>query len=60
MWGIFKALKVAEEETWQIQQPWILNIFCDSQANINNLQTCDSRVDQALKMQIYEKARELV
>ncbi len=60
MWGISEALKVAERRTQQIWQPWIINTFCDSQANINNSRSCDSRAGQALKMQIYEKARQLV
>lgn len=60
MWDISKALKVAEQKIQQIWQPWTINIFCDSQTNINDLQSCDSRTSQALKMQIDKKARQLV
>ena len=59
MWGISEAFKVAEQKTRQVRQPWIINIFCDSQTIINNLRSCDSGVGQALKMQIYQKAKKL-
>ena len=41
MWGISEAFKVGEQKTRQIWQPWIINIFCDSQTIINNLRKCD-------------------
>ena len=60
MWGISEAFKVAEQKTEKIRQPWVISIFCDSQTVINNLRECGSYVGQALKMQIYQKAKKLV
>ncbi len=60
MWDIFKAFKVTKQKTRYCGQPWIINIFCDPQTIINNLTRCNIGVGQALKMQIYRKAKNLV
>ena len=59
MWSISEAFKVAEQKTGAIRQPWVISIFCDSQTVINNLRECGSWVGQALKIQIYQKAKKL-
>ncbi len=60
MWGISEAFKIAEQKTREIRQPWVIGIFCDSQTAINHLKECDSAEGQALKMQIYQKAKKLL
>ncbi len=60
MWGISEALKIAEQKTQDIRQPWVISIFCDSQTVINHLKECDSAEGQELKMQIYQKAKKLI
>ena len=60
IWGISEAFKVAEEKTRQVQETWVINIFCDSQTTINNLRECNVYAGQALKLQIYQKAQKLV
>ena len=60
MWGISEAFKVAEKTKRQVQESWIINIFCDSQSIINNLRECNVGAGQALKLQIYQKAQGLV
>ncbi len=60
MWGISEAFKVAEKIIRQVQESWVINIFCDSQSIINNLRECNVGAGQALKLQIYQKAQELV
>ena len=60
MWGVSEAFKIVEKTTRQVQEPWVINIFCDSQSIINNLRHCNVGAGQALKLQIYQKAQELV
>ena len=60
MWGISEAFKIAEKTTRQAQEPWVINIYCDSQSIINNLRECNIGAVQALKLQIYQKAQEVV
>ena len=60
MWGISEAFKVAEKIIRQVQESWVINIFCDSQSVINNLRECNVGAGQALNLQIYQKAQELV
>ena len=55
IWGISKAVKVAERRCLRAQHLLIINIFCDSQTSINKLKTLDSKAGQALKAQIYQK-----
>ena len=43
-----------------MQELWIINIFCYLQSIINNLRQCNVGVSQILKLQIYQKAQELV
>lgn len=58
--SISEAFKIAEKTTRQGQEPWVINIFGDSQSIINNLRECKVGAVQALKLQIYQKTRELV
>ena len=60
MWGVSEAFKIVEKTTRLVQEPWVINIFCDSQSIINNLRQCNVGAGQALKLQIYQKAQELV
>lgn len=60
IWGISEAFKVAEEKTKQVQEPWVISIFCDWQTTINNLRECNVYAGQALKLQLYQKAQKLV
>ena len=60
MWGISEAFKIAEQKAQDIRQPWVISIFCDSKTVINHLKECDSAAGQALKMQIYQKAKKLI
>ena len=60
IWGVSEALKIVEKTTRQVQEPWVINIFCDSQSIINNLRECNIDAGQALKLQIYQKAQKLV
>ena len=57
MWGVSEVFKIV---TRQVQEPWVINIFCDSQSIINNLRQCNVGAGQALKLQMYQKAQELV
>ena len=52
MWDISEAFKVAEKIIRQVQESWVINIFCDSQNIINNLRECNVGTGQALKLQI--------
>ncbi len=60
MWGVSEAFKIAEKTTRQVQEPWVINIFCDSQSIINKLRDCNVNAGQALKLQIYQKSQKLV
>ncbi len=60
MWGISKAITVAEQKTREIQHSLVISIFCDSQTAINNLREDHSSGGQVLKMQIYQKTEQLV
>lgn len=60
MWAISEAFRISEKTTRQAQEPWVINIFCDSQSIINNLRECNFGAGQALKLQSYQKAQELV
>ena len=60
VWSIFEVFKVVQQKTGQIRQPWVIDIICDSQTAFNNLRECRSCLGQALKMQIYQKAKKLV
>lgn len=60
MWGISKAVKVAEQRTKEVQNILVIGIFCDSQTAINNLREDHNSGGQALKMQIYQKTEWLV
>ncbi len=60
MWGVSEAFKIVEKTTRQVQEPWVINIFCDSQSIIHNLRECNVNAGQALKLQIYQKAQKLV
>ena len=37
MWSISEAFKIAEKKAMKVQEPWVINIFCDLQTIINNL-----------------------
>ena len=60
MWGISKAVKVAEQRCLKAQQPLVISIFCDSQPAINRLKVMDCKAGQALKARIYQKAKQLI
>ena len=60
MWGISEAFKVAEQKPRKVRQPWVISVLFHSQTVINNLRECGSCVSEALKMQIYQKAKKLV
>lgn len=60
MWSISEAFKVVEKTTRQVDEPWIINIFCDSQSIINNLREGNVGADQTLRFQIYHKAQEQI
>lgn len=60
IWGISEAVKVAEQKCIRTQQPPEISIFCDSQTAINKLRVMNSKEGQALKAQIYQKAKQLV
>ena len=54
MWGIFEALKVAEQKT-VIGHPFVIIIFCDSQTAINKLKSTGDSAGQTLKIRIHHK-----
>lgn len=60
IWGILEAFKIAEKTTRQVWELWVINIFCDSKNIMNNLREYNVGACQALKLQIYQKAQELV
>ena len=60
IWGISEAVKVAEQRCMRTQQPLQISIFCNSQTAINKLRVMDSKENQALKAQIYQKTKQLV
>lgn len=60
MWAISKKFRITEQKTSQVKQPWVISIFYNSQTIINYLKECDRHGDQALKIQIYQKAKKLV
>ena len=58
--ALLKHFKIAEKKTRQVQDSWVINVFCDSQTAINNLRERNVYAGQALKFQIYQKAQKLV
>lgn len=60
MWGVLKTFKMVEKIIRQLQQPWTINIFYDTQSITNNLKQYNVGIGQALKLQIYQKAWKLV
>lgn len=60
MWGISKAIKVAEQKSREVLHSLVISIFCDSQTTINNLREDRSSGGQGIKRQIYQKTERLV
>ena len=60
MWGISKAVKVAEQSCLKAPQLLVISIFCDSQHAINSLKVMDCKAGQALKAQICQKVKQLI
>ena len=60
IWGISEALKLARQKAIRAQQQLVVCIFCDAQTAINKLAKMDSSTGQALKIQIYQKADQLI
>ncbi len=54
MWGISEAFKVAEKLMRQVQESWVINIFCDSQSIINNLRECNVGIKRSSENLINE------
>ncbi len=60
IWGVSKAVKVAEQSYLRSPHLSVISIFCDSQHVINRLKVMDCKAGQALKAQIYQKVERLI
>lgn len=58
LWGISEALKIAPKENTS-RKAGTITVFSDSQAAIKQLQESKSNAGQALKIQIFKRAKQL-
>lgn len=60
IWKISKVVKVAKRKYMRAEQLLKICIFYNSQIIINKLRVIDSKKRQALKVQIYQKTKQLI